>query len=751
MKPKKMTEDELTAVLQTKIRSALNREDGSTTRVRQELLNFYRGDEYGNEREGFSRFVTREVFESIEWTKPHVMRVFFSSDRPVEFEPVGPEDLAYAGQESDVLNYVVSRVNFEQFNSFVSDALLYPTAYAKVVVDRVNRTETEYYEGLSDDEMMALVADDDVEVVQHEARQTVFDPFASDPQAELHRLMMPEAPPKTIGNLHDVTIRRVLNYNDVRFIAVPPEEVLVDANHAELNLDDAPFVAHRCVRSLSDLLEQGYERAELLDNRESDNGNFYWSGERVNRLQQTEYDPLFTENEAPGMEQILLHECYIRVDYDNDGFAELRKVVLAGNTVLENEPCSLMPFVAMSTTPIAHSHIGYSLAQSVQDVQRLGSELTRQLLNNIYSQNIRRKYVDDRSLSPLALDILANPLSEVIPVEGPPGPAILHEVVPSMLGDLMPALALVTDMRKMRTGVAPEISLDPEVLQKTTASAFSAATDQSSSRVEILVRLFAETGIKTLFLKLHQALRLYRDVPLVLELRGEVISVDPSDWRRRSNIRVNVGLGFNSRAQKVDMMMQVLGLQEKALQVGLTNPDKMYRALERLIDASGLGHVSEFFVDPRSPEFQPPQPKPDPNEMVAQAEMLKAQQVMQVEQLRAQVAIQEAQARAQGEQVRAMVEKYKTDAKTQTDGVKALLEAQKLDMNVKLQQRTQSLAEIIGRADVLLKQQQAVKTRADAEAVGVNMGDIMREAKAVLQEIDVMMLEEDSDAEPVES
>ncbi len=44
-----------------------------------------------------------------------------------------------------------------------------------------------------------------------------------------------------------------------------------------------------------------------------------------------------------------MHECYLKIDWDDDNYAELRRVVKIGNEIFENEECDDIPIVALSS------------------------------------------------------------------------------------------------------------------------------------------------------------------------------------------------------------------------------------------------------------------------------------------------------------------------------------------------------------------------------------------------------------------
>ena len=58
------------------------------------------------------------------------------------------------------------------------------------------------------------------------------------------------------------------------------------------------------------------------------------------------------------------------VDYDGDGIVERRKICMVGNTVLENEKCGSVPICAWTPLIMPHRHVGRSMAEMVEDIQK---------------------------------------------------------------------------------------------------------------------------------------------------------------------------------------------------------------------------------------------------------------------------------------------------------------------------------------------------------------------------------------------
>jgi hypothetical protein len=223
-----MDETELVGLLADKISRALNDEDGEISTIRQENLDYYLGELYGNERDGYSQYRSREVLETVEWCLPALLRVFAAGDVVVSFSPVGPEDEVQAQQETDAVNAALTKSAdfYLTCYNWIKSALLEPVAYSKIWMEETKTACGETYKGLTLQELMLLMNEPGVEILE---------------QAEY----MQDVP------LYDVRIRRTHYEPKLRWEPVPGEETLVDESHTRLRLDDAEFVCHRVKRTYS--------------------------------------------------------------------------------------------------------------------------------------------------------------------------------------------------------------------------------------------------------------------------------------------------------------------------------------------------------------------------------------------------------------------------------------------------------------------------------------------------------------------
>lgn len=138
---------------------------------RSRALDYYNGDMTQDmpASEGRSKAVSSDVSDTIEGLMPTLMDIFCGGDEVVRFEPVGPEDVQAAEQETDYVNHVFMQKNpgFLVTYSFVKDALLSKVGIVKVYWDEHEIEQRETYYDMDDASFMMLVNNPEVEVIEH--------------------------------------------------------------------------------------------------------------------------------------------------------------------------------------------------------------------------------------------------------------------------------------------------------------------------------------------------------------------------------------------------------------------------------------------------------------------------------------------------------------------------------------------------------------------------------------------------------
>jgi len=620
--------NKLKSIIESEIDDSIGYVETDTVAERQEALEYYLREPYGNEVEGKSQIVTGEVAEVVDGALPQLIRVFTSTDGVVEFQPTNNGDEPFAQQATEYCNWVFYRQNdgFLILHNWFKDALLQKTGIVKAYWDEKVDVTKEKYEGLSDDDLMMLMQDDELEVVGQETEEEIEE--ITDP--------MTGQVFQNIKRKHKVKVKRTKKEGKVVVENVPPEEFLISKRAR--TIQDSPFVAHRRMMTRSELVAMGFKK-DLVDSLESGD-TLEFSPDRIARYSRGE-QPNSMGSQDQSMEVVEIYECYIKVDYNDDGIAELRRVVYASNEVLEDEECDYIPFHSLCPIPIPHKFYGQSLADRALDLQLIKSTVLRQMLDNLYLTNNYRVGAVEGQVN--LDDLLTSTAGGVVRLKNPN--ALVPLTVASTTQGSFPMLEYLDGVQARRTGVSDsQNGIDPNVLQNVTAAAVSAMSQASAGKLELIARIFAETGVKSLFKGILTLLCKYEDKEKLVRLNGKYVAFNPREWSTQYNVSINVGLGTGTRQEQLTTMQMILQKQEEIIQTyGLSNPLvnlMQYRnTLAKFVNMAGFKDATQFMneITPEQNEqLSQPQPeKPDANvqatELLVQVEREKAQLRAQTE------------------------------------------------------------------------------------------------------------------------
>ena len=594
-----MDEQKLKVILEAEIDDAIGYVETETVEQRTKAINYYNRYEYGNEIDGRSKIVTGEVAEVVDGALPQLMRIFTGSDELGRFEPRMPGDEEFAKQATELTNYVFFNDNdgVILMHNWMKDALLQKNGIVKYWWEDSEDPTKEEYKGLNAEELTLMFADDEMELISQETEEVGIDPMG-----------MPILS-------YNVVIKKKKEVGKVCVENVPPEEFLIAKR--DKSLKTARFVAHRTVKTRSDLIAMGYPQ-DQVDKMPAYNDLTY-TPERVARYSAGEM-PDETQSLDFTMQEVELFECYIRTDFDGDGIAELRKVVYAGDQIIDNEETDHIPFASICPIPMPHKFFGQSLADRAMDIQLIKSTITRQILDNLYLTNMPRVTALDGQVN--LDDLLTTSPGGVVRIKSQGAVQALS--VPATASQSFPMLDYMDQVLQKRSGVTQTSQgLDPNILQNTTATAIAAMQQAGSGRIEMIARIFADTGVKDLFAGIFHLILKYQDKPRVIRLRGKYVSIDPREWKNNYDVTVNVGLGTGSQDQKMAMAAMVMQKQEQILQTqGFANPlvsvGQYRNTLGKFIEAAGYKDSMEFFkeippeLDQQLSQPQPPQAQPNP-------------------------------------------------------------------------------------------------------------------------------------------
>ena len=685
----KMEDESLLSFLQAEEADAGDFVWGKLADERETAMREYMRMPYGDEEEGRSSFVTSEVLDTIEWVRPALLKIFVGGDQAVTFEPTGPEDVAGAEQASDACNYVF----FKQNNGFliaytaITDALMLKNCAVMWRWKEQEIVETVRLKGVTDMQVamkLQELQDSKPEVVE-----------ASDPVVSVDQMGEP------VSYYEYVKIKTTKKQGKVCIEAFPPDELLVSRSWTAPLLDDCPYVCRMMRTTLSELREMGYD-VDADDLNTSDRINT--SSDRT--LRESDANEWIDHRDSVATEDESRREGWLRfefvlVDYDGDGISERRMIVRLNDKILKNEECSHVPIATASPILRSHRWDGHSLAELVSDLQRLGSVVTRGMLDSLYlANNPRKRVLTDTTGAPLAniddlLDSRVGGLIRMTQVD-----AVTDEVTPWVGQQAFPMLEYVDRVRMNRSGVNYMSSgLDANAINKTAAGA--RITDgRMQERTELIARVFAETLFKPIFAGTLKLLTEYCMETLSFRLKGQFVQYDPQEWRDQYDMSINVGLGTGNKETQAMSLAQIEAAQMAAVQGGgmglLVTPKNLYNLQTQKVKLAGFQNVDDFWTDPGENMPKKPQ-QPSPEEIKAQADQQKQATELQADQ-------QKFQAQAHLDQ-QAEERPYAFEAEQRALDRQADLEKARIDAEVRLtiaqMSRIQSIQQAEAKAEAM--------------------------------------------------
>ena len=612
-----MSEEELQGVVSSEIVDAINYIDEDIAPIRARATEYYLGEPFGNEEEGRSQVISMDVRDTIQGMLPSLMRTFFGPEKIVEFVPNGPEDVAMAEQATDYVDFVFKRDNqgFKILHTLIKDALVRKVGIAKFWWDESVKVKAMSFTMLDEQSMMLLTSDPDIEIAAVREYPTpgmepqlVMDPTTGQP------VMMP------VPMMYDVDIKRRIRSGKVKIEALPPEEFLIDRRAK--SIDDATYVAHRCMKTVSELVAMGYDYDMVVSNS-GDNYEFDTNEEYQAR------NPYAivrgAVNADPATRHVLYIESYIKVDFDGDGIAELRKICSIGNShkIINNEMIDYRPFADFTPDPEPHTFFGMCPADVTMDIQLIKSNVTRGILDSL-SQSINPRTAIVEGQANIE-DVLNNEVGAVIRMRAPG--MVQPFNIPFVGQQAFPMLDYLDDVKQNRTGISKAAAgLDADALQSTTKAAVSATVNAAHQHIEIIARIFAETGLRRLFTGVLKLVVEHQDRPRMVRLRNQFIEMDPRSWDVSMDVVVNVGVGDGTMEERMAVLGNVAAKQEQIIQTaGPSNPivtmAQYTNTLVKMLELAGIKDTQSYFT--RLPaDFQMPEQedKPSPEEMLAEVQ-----------------------------------------------------------------------------------------------------------------------------------
>lgn len=624
---------------------------GELAKKRAVLLDYYNMKHYGDEVEGQSQVVTSDVADTIEWMLPSLLRMFTAGKHIAVFDSYQPAFDKEAEEKTLLTNHVFSQQNNGVLilHSMFKDALLQYCGVVKVVAEEYKTSKIVRYEGLSEIELNTLTNIEGVKIEEAEYEE------------------------RYGKRVYDVDARFYEEGTKVCYYTIPPEEFVI--NRDARDFERPRFIGHRSPKTRSELIEMGIDK-KLVESLSTDNTASMTEG-AIARWFDVTGDYALNPSNHEANDVIYVGEYYVMADMNGDGIAEQWRVLYADNKVLEQEEVDDHPFACCVPVPITHRAIGTCPAEQAATIQRRKSVLVRQMLDNIYQSNYPRMAysnrvdLDDlftlRSGGGIEVDTdMADVAGHVQPI-----------VVPPMIDSVLKAIEYTDMEREVRTGITRySQGLDAEALNKT-ATGFKGIMDASQQRLDMIARLFADGGVKQLFVKTAKALQRYQDTAMQIKVLGQPMEINPAEWTGDFACRIDVGLGAGDKQEKIANLNTVIAMQMQFMQSGMILADqaKIYNALDKLTKEVGLKSAEEYFNNPEVPETTLQAQLEQAQLQIAQLQQqIQQNPLAEVENIKAQAKMAEVQSKDQNQMRQFIMEQAQKDRHFKAQMMKDLTE-----------------------------------------------------------------------------
>ncbi len=593
--PDQLTEEDVQSIVAIEVEHSINFIQASIAPDRVKATEYYRGLPFGDEETGRSKFISRDVADTVNSMVPGLMRMFFGPEHVVEYVATGPDDVDKAEQATDYANYIFTKDNpgFLILHALIKDMLIRKCGIARCDWDKSRSVTVETYTQL---DMM------DVTQLQQQFEQsgTEFEIISAHQNQD---------------GTADVQLKLKRSRDSIKIAAIPLDEFFCNPECTGFGPGEYRTLGHGRAMSVSDLVGLGYSKEDLATVRGE--SIYQLNAERQARMP---FGSLQGNNAAgdDSQELVWYAEVYTMLDQDGDGLAELWKfcVAGAGYKILRSEIVDEHPFAEFPCDPEPHTPPvnATSIADKTCDLQKTKSGVSRAMFDSLSLAVQPRTVVAKKGV--VMSDVLNTEMGAVIRADNVN--MVQPLIMPFVGKEAFPMLAYLDEVRENRTGMSRvSMGLDPAALQNVTALAAANQYNKAHEMQELIARIMAETGFKRLFRRILRLMIQNQRKDRMVNLRGRWIKVNPSTYNSDMEVTANVALG-GTQSEKIQALQTIAQKQETIMMtLGPNNPlvglKEYWNTLSKALPMIGFKNVNSFFKDPdMSPPLPVPGQKPDP-------------------------------------------------------------------------------------------------------------------------------------------
>lgn len=580
---KKLTDSELIALLEGDLRAGCRYADTKLKDERRRVDGYYNGKLPAPAHAGNSKYVSTDVFDTVESAKATLLETFSAHDDIVQFAPRGADDTEVAKIATAYTKHVIFDQNpgTEIFAEIIHGGLTHRNSLAKVYWEQSFEETDEAFEQLAEDELDEILADDTV--------------------VDIGELEVDEL------GFFSGSIKRRDDKSQVRIMALPMEEIIVPPNIRCLRTTS--LISHRQEKTKDELVDEGFDRKLVAKISEGRNNELEVDEERISRLEPVGGD---FANETPGETQDgnkkhVVYETYARIDADGTR-TKLWKIIHCGSVVLDREIVTRHPFFSYAPLPTPHRFWGENFAARVIPTQNSKTVLIRSILDHaVITNNPRYGVVKGALTNPR--ELLDNRLGGLVNVTRQDGifplpQAPLNPFVFQTIGMLDDDKEDVTGVSRLSQGLNKDA-----ISTQNSQGMVEQLIGASMQRQKTMARAFASQFLAPLFLEVYRLVVENEQRERIIEIAGSYVPVSPSSWARQRDVTVDFRLGYgerDARAAEYATIGQMLG-QDPAM-AHLFTTEERYNLYQTLMETKGHRDFSRFLKDPKTTEPPPPDP-----------------------------------------------------------------------------------------------------------------------------------------------
>ena len=558
--------------------------------------------------QGVSTIVDTSTTEVIEAYTAVISDLFLANNKLARFIPYDdtPGSFKAAKDASAIVNYCLFKKNngWEFMQQWIKSALLWKNSVCRWYYVDDTQYVFEEFETISQTKLDELLANDNIEIVgdlEFENTYSDADPLSSaNPDAELMYV--------------NVRIRKRVDRSKVKVELIPPENFRISRDAT--SIEDASFVGIQTDMTRSEI-RQYYPDADIDFDMIGDGGynamqaSAYSEDVAARKLVtgQEYHDSALTheQEDLEANKSMTVTECWVNVDRDGDGIAELKHIITVGNYILSESDIDTVPLASIVPIDIPHEFFGLSMADFTRSSTLASTAILRGFVENTYLTNYSPKLADPNIVDFSALQNMKP--KQIIPTNGNPNAAVTALAPETISTGTVPLLEHLQLIKEQATGMskAAQGLNDTLYISGNSEQKLQAVQSAAQKRIQHIARRFAETGFKKLVAGIYDTMYKNMKGKTTYIMDGIYTSIDMSELPSKMDVEIHLDIGENSNSNQIAKLTRIgkdilpaLNAQGAGMVI---KPEAPAVLATKLIEAMSLDS-NDFLQDYTTDEFK---------------------------------------------------------------------------------------------------------------------------------------------------